>query len=119
MDGSPTRDDCDTSLGLSFDVGGGPACMDMREAIVLATQLVSILIVVTVLSTGLVLCAAVFVWCCFLYPSACPVVLPILGGGIGTVAVVYGRRVLGGLTKRYAAKLVKHIEPIDSPGPKS
>lgn len=99
----------DDSSGHLINVDAGPACMDLRDALTLATQLVAILIAVTTLSAGLVVCSALFVWCCFNYPAAAQTILPLLGTGIGTLIVVFGRRALAGLTKTYSTKFVKKI----------
>ena len=80
---------------------------NMRSSLILATKLISVLIIVTILSIGSVLLSGLFVWLCFKYPQSGTVLLQVLiPTAVSGIAIYYGKKLLATL-----AHDVELIEP--------
>lgn len=87
--------------GSTGSGGNIPSRDDLRDVIAYTARWMIVLSAVWILSIGMVLCAGLFIWCCFQYPSAANTLLPVLGAGVGSLLVVYARRMVALLASHH------------------
>jgi len=81
---------------------------NMREDFVLSVKLIALLVIVIILSFGLVLCAALFIYLTFKYPESANTLLQFaIPAGISSLALVYGKKVARILNPKAESKLIE------------
>lgn len=95
----------DSNNGDDLPARNRAISLDMRDSLILATKLIAVIIVVTILSIGLVGCCAFFLYLCFKFPASAGSFLQLLiPAGVGGLVIRYGKKALLMLTKKNDTK---------------